>query len=179
MSPLIHPAGWSDAALLAACEQTTTRRRGPGGQHRNKTESAVVLKHVASGVIAQAAERRSQPENRQVALKRLRINLALAVRCPRTETDPPSELWGSRCHHGKIVLNPAHADYAPLLAEVLDIVSALHGKLASVAKFLNCTTSQLIKFLQSEPRAWRLARELSGVDEANPIAATQETQSSE
>lgn len=166
MSSLIHPAAWSDAALLAACEQSTTRRRGPGGQHRNKTESAVVLKHLASGVIAQAAERRSQPENRQVALKRLRINLALAVRLPRSEDDRPSELWHSRCRHGKIVLNPAHADYAPLLAEVLDIVADRRGKLASVAGSLGCTTSQLIKFLQAEPRAWLLARGLSTAEES-------------
>jgi hypothetical protein len=179
MTRLTHPAGWSDAELLAACAQTTTRRRGPGGQHRNKTESAVVLKHSASGVIAQAAERRSQPENRRVALKRLRINLALAVRLPRTETDPPSELWRSRCHHGKIVLNPAHADYAPLLAEVLDIVSVRQGKLAKVAEDLGCTTSQLIKFLQDEPRAWKLARGLSAAEDSNQIAEVQETQSSE
>ncbi|KAK9200355.1 hypothetical protein WN944_015552 [Citrus x changshan-huyou] len=53
---------------------------GPGGQHRNKRESAVRLKHVRTGVIAHAAEDRSQHKNRASALSRLRTLLALNVR---------------------------------------------------------------------------------------------------
>ncbi|KAL9437453.1 hypothetical protein AB3S75_023337 [Citrus x aurantiifolia] len=53
---------------------------GPGGQHRNKRESSVRLKHVPTGVIAHAAEHRSQHKNRASALSRLRTLLALNVR---------------------------------------------------------------------------------------------------
>ncbi|TVQ54826.1 MAG: peptide chain release factor-like protein, partial [Phycisphaerales bacterium] len=71
-----HPAMLSDEALLKECEVTFGKSGGPGGQHRNKVETACDLKHVPSEVIASAGERRRQIENRSMALKRLRIKLA-------------------------------------------------------------------------------------------------------
>ncbi len=55
---------------------TVYRASGPGGQHRNKTESAVRIKHLPTGIIVTAAESRSQHENREKALVRLRERLA-------------------------------------------------------------------------------------------------------
>lgn len=49
----------------------TFRASGPGGQHRNKTESGVRLLHVPTGVVVTATEDRSQHENRAVAWRRL------------------------------------------------------------------------------------------------------------
>jgi protein subunit release factor B len=65
-----------DEALLAECEETFFVGGGPGGQHRNKTASAVRLVHRASGVTVTATERRSQAQNRGAALERLRSALA-------------------------------------------------------------------------------------------------------
>jgi protein subunit release factor B len=68
-------------ALLAECEETFFVASGPGGQHRNKTESGVRLLHLPTGVAVTATERRSQAQNRGEALDRLRERLApLAVR---------------------------------------------------------------------------------------------------
>jgi protein subunit release factor B len=63
---------------------------GPGGQHRNKTASAVRLAHPPSGLAVTATERRSQAQNRGQALRRLRERLALlaAVRKVRRPTRP-------------------------------------------------------------------------------------------
>lgn len=73
----------TDDALLAECEQTFFVGGGPGGQHRNKTESAVRLVHGPTGVTVTATERRSQAQNRGAALERLRAALAPLSRKPK------------------------------------------------------------------------------------------------
>ncbi|EPS57411.1 hypothetical protein M569_17407, partial [Genlisea aurea] len=66
-----------DEKLMSQCEMDTYKASGPGGQHRNKRESAVRIKHLPTGIIAQASEDRSQHKNRAAALSRLRTLLAL------------------------------------------------------------------------------------------------------
>src|SRR4029079_6272258 len=70
----------SDEQLLAQCEVDTYRASGPGGQKRNKTSSAVRLRHPPTGLLVIAEESRSQHENRARALRRLRQALYLKLR---------------------------------------------------------------------------------------------------
>ncbi len=72
-----------DAALSAECEETFYTAGGPGGQHRNKTESGVRLAHRPTGVVVSATERRSQAQNRGAALERLRARLEVLARRPK------------------------------------------------------------------------------------------------
>jgi len=65
----------TDDELLAECRVETFRAGGPGGQHQNKTETAVRLTHGPSGVVVTARESRSQRRNRLKALERLRAEL--------------------------------------------------------------------------------------------------------
>jgi ribosome-associated protein len=53
----------------------TYRSRGPGGQRKNKVETAVRIRHLPSGITVVATEHRSQSDNRRLALERLRERL--------------------------------------------------------------------------------------------------------
>ncbi|KAA3662380.1 MAG: peptide chain release factor-like protein, partial [Calditrichaeota bacterium] len=46
---------------------TVFKSSGPGGQHKNKTETAVRLQHLPTGLTATAVESRSQMQHRKVA----------------------------------------------------------------------------------------------------------------
>jgi peptide chain release factor 2 len=61
-----------DEDLLRECEVDTFRSSGPGGQHVNKTESAVRLTHLPSGVVVTCREERSQHRNKALCLQKLR-----------------------------------------------------------------------------------------------------------
>lgn len=61
----------------------TYRASGPGGQHVNRTESAVRLTHVPSGVVVTSMESRSQIRNREIAFERLVQKLRALNRVPK------------------------------------------------------------------------------------------------
>jgi peptide chain release factor 2 len=83
----------SDEDLLRECEVDTFRSSGPGGQHVNKTESAIRLKHLPSGLVVTSQQERSQHRNKALCLRKLRekierLNYRPAKRVPTRV--PPS-----------------------------------------------------------------------------------------
>lgn len=150
----MHPTRLSTQSLLAICELRRQRRSGPGGQHRNKVETAIVLVHLRTGIRAEATERRSQAENQKVATQRLRIKLALQLRSPTGPgSELPSALWRARVKGHNISVSASHSDFPPLLAEALDAIATCNFDCKTAAEQLGCSPSQLIKLLKQEPQA--------------------------
>lgn len=71
------------ANLQDQVEITTYKSSGPGGQHKNKTETAVRLKHLPTGITVTAREHRSQFKNRELAWERLLEKLRARQRKPK------------------------------------------------------------------------------------------------
>jgi peptide chain release factor len=69
----------------------TLRASGPGGQHVNKTESAVRATHVPTGLAVVSQEQRSQQANRKVA--RLKLSLLLERRRAQEQARGRQALW--------------------------------------------------------------------------------------
>lgn len=152
----MHPARLSPEELLAECHVRADRRGGPGGQHRNKVQTAVIIEHPLTGICAEASERRSQIDNRRVALFRLRLQLA--IHCRSTALDdkrmlPPSGLWSSRAQGSRITVSKTHDDFPAILAELLDALSDCEYDLAVASQHFSTTSSQLTRLLRSYPPA--------------------------
>lgn len=179
---MTHPARLAVDRLLSDCKITRGRRSGPGGQHRNKVETAIRIRHLPSGITAEATERRSQEENRQEAIFRLRLQLAVRLRSEQTATpevppsaepastetvstdsgsagdvaeppSPPSSLWRRRCVSGRIEINARHADFPAVLAEALDGLERADYRMRPAAEALECSASQLTRLLRRVPEA--------------------------
>jgi hypothetical protein len=163
----MHPAALPVADLLRQTRETHARRTGPGGQHRNKTQTAVVLVHLPTGIAAEASERRSQAENRQVALRRLRHRLALEHRCPAARA--PSPVWAARSRGGRLVIAAGNDDMPALVAEALDQLEAHGMRMTDAAATLGVTATQLANLFRKDAAAWTALNRRRATVGATPL----------
>ncbi|XP_048335602.2 uncharacterized protein LOC107424283 isoform X2 [Ziziphus jujuba] len=149
----------TDQELMSQCQLETFKASGPGGQHRNKRESAVRLKHLPTGLIAQAVEDRSQHMNRASALDRLRTILALKVRntVDLDAYSPPRELLqilpAKSTIRGSDVgpqIGPKNRKFILGMQALLDLIFAVEGSISDAAKFLGLSTGALSRLILSD-----------------------------
>jgi hypothetical protein len=169
-----------DAYLLAGdddlerqCEVDRYRASGPGGQHRNKTESAIRLRHRATGVSAHADESRSQHENRQRAVRRLRGAIALAVREPvALDGFVPSAELARLCAGGTAPLGEntrQTAAYWVAIAQLLDVFAAAGAEVAVTAGQVGLGSAALARLLTHDDQVHRVANQLRAQAGLRPL----------
>lgn len=172
-------AAWSrlsENQLLAQCEVDTYRASGPGGQKRNKTSSAVRLRHAPTGIIVIAEESRSQHENKAKALKRLWQALFLHLRdvIPEAERTPEaialhSDLAPAQAQDARLQLSRKSPLFWPAAGVVLDVLTACEARVAAAAALLSLSTGNLIDFLQTDPKLWQEANRIRAVFGHKPL----------
>ncbi len=160
-----------DAGLLAQCQVDTYRASGPGGQKRNKTSSAVRLRHQPSGLSAKGVESRSQHENKARALRRLRQAIALSL---RSGVDPQlytlSRLLRS-CVSESHQLCVGRKDYRydHAVSEILDVLAGCAMRASTAAKLVGVSTAHLVAFIEDDPSLWDRVNRMRTAAGLNPL----------
>lgn len=163
----------SDDALIAQCEVDRYRASGPGGQHRNKTESAVRLRHKLTGVSAIGEDSRSQSENKLHAVRRLRAAIALEVREPVVlEGYAPSPRLAAFVAAGTGPLGAKTrltGEYWAAIAELLDLIVTNNLEIGTSAQRLGMTTGALSKLLLHDEAVARAVNDLRRAKAMRPL----------
>jgi len=165
----MHPAALPEDDLLKHCAVERGRAGGPGGQHRNKVETMVTLVHEPTGLRAHASERRSQIENKRVALYRLRLVLAATHREGVPEGEIGSDLWRSRRKGTRIVCNPEHRDFPALLAEAMDALADAGWDAPHAALRLGVSATQLVNLVRDHRPAFNAMNEARATKGLRPL----------
>ena len=151
-----------DDALLAQCEVDCYRASGPGGQKRNKTSSAVRLRHRPTSLLTIGTEDRSQHVNKRRALRRMRRAIALDVRA-RVVPDEyrPSDLFRACVTAtGRLTISQKDPRYCCVVAELLDVLQAVGASVRDAADMLSLSTAGLVKLAKGNPHLWKKVAEL-------------------
>jgi hypothetical protein len=156
----------TDAQLLAQCAVDTYRASGPGGQKRNKTDSAVRLRHLPSGLIVIAEESRSQHENKARALRRLRERFHVQLR------EPLPERSNGQALDAPLKVGRKDERFWPTAGLVLDALEAAQGQVSTAGEWLGTSTGQLIDFLQREDVLWTQANQIRQRHGRKPLRNT-------
>lgn len=175
-----HPCLNDDDGLLAQCDLRFQRRSGPGGQHRNKTSSGVFLHHQPTDITAEATERRSQADNRKVALQRLRLRLATECRTiaaidrdsstrDKNEMDSREADLRKRYHGKPLKFRDTHPDRSAVLALVLNDLHAAGGQPSLVAAWWSSSTTAIVHLVKSHSPAFALVNAIRAHHARSPL----------
>jgi len=141
-----------DKEFARSCRLEFYMASGPGGQKKNKTYSAVRATHIKTNISTLAEESRSQAENREKALKRLKKKIALNVR--KDFLDAGFKVHPKAANlflkEGIEKINSRNRLYPLFCAVLLDAIYASKGKLRETSEMLNSSTGKLNKIICSD-----------------------------
>ncbi|MEI6125128.1 MAG: peptide chain release factor-like protein [Pseudomonadota bacterium] len=152
----------NDSQLIKQCRIDTYIASGPGGQHRNRTYSAVRMTHIETGLTVIAEESRSQGDNKLKALRRIKRSLAFHIRidssCGAATCDERIQYLFQ--HDTPVQLNSKNPLYPVFCATLLDFIYSAGGKISEAAHKLNISTGKLNKFLCRDKNLFIAANQL-------------------
>ncbi|KAH9726288.1 RF PROK I domain-containing protein [Citrus sinensis] len=129
----------TDDELLRECEMDTYKSSGPGGQHRNKRESAVRLKHVPTGLC------------RTLLALKVRSSVNLDAYSPPPQLlqilPPKSTIRSSEVGQQ---IGPNNPKFALGMQALLDLIFAVQGSVSEAAKLLGLSTGALSRLILSD-----------------------------
>lgn len=167
-----------DAALLTQCDQHTYKSSGPGGQHRNKVSSAVRLRHGPTGITAHGDDSRSQHENRELAISRLRMNLACRLRRPVEKDSPLPDFiaemiftvrGGQAKGASRMQIGRKDFRFWRAAAFLLDVLESCRGQISAAGALLGITTSNFVALLQQDRHLLAAAQAIRKAHGLKPI----------
>ncbi|MHC4563656.1 MAG: peptide chain release factor family protein [Planctomycetota bacterium] len=135
-----------DAALMGECKMDVFR-----------VHTAVRLRHAESGIAAEATESRSQNDNRQKALRRLRMKIACDVRC-RPADQPPAVVsecmfvprGGPATGRRRLEVGRKDGRFWSVAAYLLDVLEISEGQLRQAADRIGISTGNLTALLTDD-----------------------------
>jgi len=131
-----------DRKLFTYCVMENFQASGPGGQKRNRKFSAVRITHKSTNLSVISTETRSRSNNLRIALKKLRIKLAIEIRGPNISLN-----------RLKIALsNPMYPLWVALL---FDTLWKYKFRISETAESLNTSTGKLIKLIARDSNIWK------------------------
>ena len=132
-----------EAEFIRFCTLDFFKSSGAGGQHRNKTSSAVRVTHIETGLSAEDCTERSQHRNRSNAVDKLKLLLALHSREAAGDTLPRME-----CSMNA-------PDYPLFIAQLFDILEECGYDHKSSASRCGISSSALLKKLARDPKIFQ------------------------
>ena len=135
---------------MSECSRDDLSGGGAGGQKRDRKYSGIRLRHVPSGVTASSTISRSRGRNESDALSKLRVSIALDIRC-----EPPDDVSAlSAAVRSGARLSPS------VVADVFDVLDACGYRMGEAAGAIGVSTGRLTKALSLDKSIWRRLNEI-------------------
>jgi hypothetical protein len=167
--------------LIKDCRVDRYKSSGPGGQHKNKVETAIRVVHKPSGLSACGQQTRSQLRNKTLALRNLRMHIACSYRQPQDLTkltipdeiaeylQPPAASAPQRSNKRKLSLASGNWYFWPVVAIVLDVFDSSQGQLSTASTALGISTANLAAFLRSDRHLLQAAQAIRTAHNHTPL----------